>query len=88
MPGERLYAIARRHLPDLDSFIPRSAHYEITLWHKRDRVDVMIVTVHGLDAGERLVEVPQLDGHVCATGSEQFARSVERDVLYTVGVAF
>lgn len=88
MPGERLHAVARRYFPDLDGLIPRGAHYKVTLWHKRDRVDVMIVAVHGLDAGERLVEVPQLDGHVRATRGEQFARGVERDVLHAVGVAF
>lgn len=88
MPGERFHAVAGRYFPDLDSLIPRGAHYEVTLWHKCDRVDVMIVAVHGLDAGERLVEIPQFDGHVRATGGEQFARGVERNVLYAVGVTF
>lgn len=88
MSGERLYAVARRYFPDLDSLIPRGAYYEVTLWHKRDRVDVMIMAVHGLDTGKRLVEIPQFDGHVCATGGEQFARGVERNVLYAVGMTF
>lgn len=84
---ERLHAVACRHLPDLDGLVPGGAHHEIALRHERDRIDVVIVTVHGLHAGERLVKVPQLDGHVRAAGGEQLARDVERDVLHAVGVA-
>lgn len=84
---KRLHTVARRHFPDLDGLIPGGAHYKVTLRHKRDRVDIVIVAVHGLDASERLVEIPQLDGHVRTAGGEQLARGVERDILYAVGVA-
>lgn len=83
-----LHTVARRHFPDLDGLIPGGAHNEITLRHKRDRVDIVVVAVHSFDASERLVEIPQLDGHVCAARGEQLARGVERDILYAVGVAF
>jgi len=85
---KRFHTIARRHLPDFDGFIPGGTHYEVTLRHKRDRVDIVIVAVHGLDASERLMEIPQLDGHVRAAGGEQLARGVKRNVLHAVGVAF
>lgn len=88
MPDERLHAVSCRHFPDLDGLIPRGAHYEVTLWYKHDGVDVVIVAVHGFHTSERLVEVPQLNGHVRAAGDEQLARDVERDVLHAVGVAF
>lgn len=42
--------------------------------------------MHGPDALEAL-EVPQLDGHVCGAGSEQFAGLVEGNVLHRVCVA-
>lgn len=87
VPRERLHAVTRRHFPDLDSLVPGGAHHEIALRHERDRVDVVIVTVHGLHASERLMEIPQLDGHVRAAGGEQLAGDVERDVLHAIGVA-
>lgn len=83
---KRLHTVARRHFPDLDGFIPGGAHHEVTLWYKRDRVDIVIVAVHGLDASERLMEIPQLDGHVRATRGEQLARGIERNVLHAVSV--
>lgn len=52
MSRKRLHTVARRHFPDLDGFIPGGAHHEVTLRHKRDRVDIVVVTVHGLDASE------------------------------------
>lgn len=85
---ERLDAIARRDFPNLDRLVSRGAHYKVTLRHERNRVDVVIVAVHGLHASERLMEIPQLDGHVRAARSEQFARDIKRDVLHAVGVAF
>lgn len=81
------HTVARCHFPDLDGLIPGGAYYEITLRHKRNRVDIVIVTVHGLDASERLMEIPQLDGHVCTAGGEQLARGVECDILHAVSVA-
>jgi len=83
---ERLHAVARRHLPDLDGLVPGGAHHEIALRHERDGVDIVIVTVHGLYASERLMKIPQLDGHIRATGGEQLARNVKRDVLHAVGM--
>lgn len=87
MPRKRLHAVARRHFPDLDGLIPGGAHDKVTLRHECDRVDIVVVAVHGLDAGERLLEIPQLDGHIRAAGGEKFARGIKRDVLHAIGVA-
>lgn len=84
---KRLHTVARRHFPDLDGFIPGSAHHKVTLRYKRDRVDIVIVAVHSLDASEGLVKIPQLNRHVRTARGEQLARGVERDILHTIGVA-
>lgn len=84
---KRLHTVARRHFPDLDGLIPGGAHDEVTLRHERDRVDIVVVAVHSLDASERLMEIPQLDGHIRAAGGEQLAWGIERNVLHAIGVA-
>lgn len=47
----------------------------------------MVVAVHRLETGVRLLEVPQLDRHVCAAGHQQLAGLVEGDVLHRVCVS-
>lgn len=76
------------HLPHFDGLVPGGAYNEIALWHKSDRADVVIVPVHCLNTGKRLLKVPQFDGHVRTAGDQQLPGSVKCDILNTVRVPF
>lgn len=84
--GKSLYAVASRYLPDLDGLVARRADNEVALWHERHRADVVVVAVHRFYAGERLLKVPQLYGHIRAAGDEQLPACIERYVLHTIRV--
>ena len=56
-------------LPHLDGLVPATAEDVVSAGKEADAAHVVVVSVHGLDALEG-VEVPQLDGHVGATGSQ------------------
>ena len=56
-------------LPHLDGLVPAAAEDVVPGGEETDAADVVVVAVHGLDTLEG-VEVPQLDGHVGATGSQ------------------
>jgi len=52
------------HFPHLDTLVSWAGNDEISSGHKSDTRYVVIVAVHRFEAGKRLLEVPQLDGHV------------------------
>ena len=56
-------------LPHLDGLVPAAAEDVVPGGKEADAADVVVVTVHSLDTLEG-VEVPQLNGHVRATGSK------------------
>lgn len=88
MPTVRFDTVPRRHLPHLDGLIPTRRNDEISSRHKRYAGYIMIVTQHRTYTLEGLLEIPQFDAHVRATGHQKFAGRVERDVLDTVRVTF
>ena len=55
---------------------------------KLHRRDVVIVTLEGLHARIRLVEVPETNGHVGRARCEHATSWIECQILYDVGVAF
>lgn len=69
-------AITGRYFPHFDRLVPTAGHHKVACWYESDTGHAVVMTEHGTNAFEALLEVPKLDAHVRTAGHLHINNSV------------